>query len=217
MAKMNSSKFYKINLITTIACLIPMIIGAVFYSQLPDIIPIHFDVQNQPDNYASKPVALFGLPLLLMVLHIVLCIKIEADPRTSNSSEKLQYLMRFIIPVTGILVQSLVILYVLNDGIEIGNVITIFVGIIFLVVGNYLPKCKQSYTLGIRLPWTLADEDNWNKTHRMAGALWVVLSVLILICTIAGYPQTILIFFALSLFLPIIYSYLLAKNRRNKK
>ena len=55
------------------------------------------------------------------------------------------------------------------------------IGVLFMIIGNYLPKCKQNYTMGIKLPWTLDDEENWNRTHRFAGFLWVAGGVVIAI------------------------------------
>ena len=214
MARITNSKFFKVNVMTTLLCLVPLLIGAFFYTQLPGTMPIHFNNQNQPDNYASKPFALFVLPLFLMLIHITSCIVTELDIRRKNTAPQLQYLVRFIIPILSISIQSLVIIYVLNDGIDISKVVIIFLGITFLLIGNYLPKCKQNYTLGIKLPWTLADEDNWNKTHRMAGALWVFMSILMIIAGVAGYVEFIIIFIFVAVIVPCIYSYILSKNRR---
>jgi len=50
----------------------------------------------------------------------------------------------------------------------------LLLGVIFLLLGNYLPKCRHNYTVGIRLPWTLADEENWNSTHHLAGWMYMV-------------------------------------------
>jgi uncharacterized membrane protein len=59
-------------------------------------------------------------------------------------------------------------------------------GVLFIFIGNWLPKCKQTYTLGIRLPWTLADEDNWNRTHRFAGPVWVVCGLVVMAGALIG-------------------------------
>jgi uncharacterized membrane protein len=129
-----------------------------------------------------------------------------------NATPQLQYISRFIIPILGIMTQCLIILYVLNDGINVGKVITVVLGIIFLLIGNYLPKCKQNYTIGIRLPWTLADEVNWRKTHRMAGILMVALSILIIIISLAGYEIWTFAILAIAVITPCIYSYTLFKK-----
>ena len=55
----------------------------------------------------------------------------------------------------------------------------VFVGILLAVIGNYMPKCRLNYTMGIRTPWTLSSEENWNKTHRLGGKIWVAAGILI--------------------------------------
>jgi uncharacterized membrane protein len=212
MTKITNSKFFRLNVVTSLMCLIPLLIGAVFYNQLPDSIPVHFNIYNQLDNYASKSFALFGIPLILLLLQIVCCAVVNSDPKQMNATPQLQYISRFIIPILGIMTQCLIILYVLNDGINVGKVITVVLGIIFLLIGNYLPKCKQNYTIGIRLPWTLADEVNWRKTHRMAGILMVALSILIIIISLAGYEIWTFAILAIAVITPCIYSYTLFKK-----
>ena len=90
----------------------------------------------------------------------------------------------------------------------------LFMGLLFIIVGNYLPKSRQNYTVGIRVPWTLADEENWNRTHRMAGFLWVLCGILLLVCALCRVRNPVLIFgllFVITI-IPIVYSYLLYKK-----
>ena len=85
-------------------------------------------------------------------------------------------------------------------------------GALFVVIGNYLPKCKQSYTVGIKIPWTLNDEENWNKTHRLAGFLWVIGGVVIMATAFLG---TFWLFFVVLIpmvIVPFVYSYSLYKK-----
>lgn len=91
---------------------------------------------------------------------------------------------------------------------------TFFLGLLFLVLGNYLPKVRQNYTVGIKLPWTLNDETNWNKTHRLAGKLWVVGGLALFIFGLFGIENGSIIFISLAVILvvPMIYSYRLFKN-----
>lgn len=92
---------------------------------------------------------------------------------------------------------------------------SLLMGVIFLVTGNYLPKCRQNYTIGIKLPWTLDDEENWNYTHRLAGKLWMIGGVLIILL---GF-QTVVPSMAVSMtimvvvtMIPAIASYLYYKK-----
>ena len=91
----------------------------------------------------------------------------------------------------------------------------IMVGIVFLVVGNYLPKTKQNYTVGIRLPWTLDNEENWNKTHRLAGRLWVLGGLIILVNGFLSWA-VFYVFFGVLLVMvlvPIFYSYWISRSQ----
>ena len=92
----------------------------------------------------------------------------------------------------------------------------LFMGILFLVIGNYLPKCKQNYTIGIKLPWTLNDEENWNKTHRFAGVVWTICSIVIIVGSFFNkgafyttFPSLFVMVFA-----PLIYSYIYYRKHR---
>ena len=60
------------------------------------------------------------------------------------------------------------------------KMVNVLMGVVFLIIGIYLPKCKRNYTFGIRVRWTLENEDNWNATHRFGGKVWVIGSILLL-------------------------------------
>ncbi|MBQ1580401.1 MAG: SdpI family protein, partial [Firmicutes bacterium] len=94
------------------------------------------------------------------------------------------------------------------------TIVPVLVGILFVVIGNYLPKTKQSYTMGIKLPWTLASEENWNRTHRLAGFLWVIGGILLILLTLLRLWNTwtfLLVIIPMSV-VPMIYSYLLYRK-----
>jgi uncharacterized membrane protein len=98
------------------------------------------------------------------------------------------------------------------DVLKIGFLV---IGVLFLILGNYLPKCKHNYTIGIKIPWTLASEENWNATHRFAGKVWVAGSILLLICAFLPVAGTIWIAFCIMLVLvvlPTLYSYLYSRK-----
>ena len=86
---------------------------------------------------------------------------------------------------------------------------------LFVAIGNYLPKCKQNYTMGIKLPWTLADENNWNRTHRFAGPIWVVCGLVIMLCGLIGgaFLWVMVAAFVVMIAAPTVYSYLLFKGK----
>ena len=86
-----------------------------------------------------------------------------------------------------------------------------FTGLIFIVVGSYLPKCKQNYTIGIKLPWTLNDEANWNNTHKFASKFWILGGILMATCGLLPENICLWAFFVIILIIaliPSIYSYM---------
>ena len=92
----------------------------------------------------------------------------------------------------------------------------LFMGALFVIIGNYMPKCKQSYTIGIKIPWTLNDEENWNKTHRMAGFLWVIGGVVIMATAFLGTFQLLFVVLIPMVIIPFVYSYLLYKKNKTE-
>ena len=114
-------------------------------------------------------------------------------------------------------------LYSIEDykpAVSVTKIVLILVSLLIILMGNYMPKCRQNYTVGIKLPWTLDDEDNWNKTHRLAGYIWMAAGIIMLIFTLLDkvnvYSMIILIVFISAV--PAVYSFLLYRNNKiNKK
>lgn len=213
--KIFKDEMKKTDIITTLLCLIPFLIGIAVYSAMPEQMPIHFDVNNQPDNYAGKEIALFGLPAFLLLVHVICIVVMESDAKRSGTPRGLQILIRFLVPVLSIAVTLLMISSSMGYDIRIGQITTALVGLIMIVLGYNLPRCRHNYTVGIRLPWTLADEENWDATHRFAGPVWIVCGVLSLLGAASGSFGTTLVFLFFAVILPVIYSFRF--NRKKEK
>jgi len=91
-------------------------------------------------------------------------------------------------------------------------VMPILVGLTLAIIGNYLPKCKQNYTIGIKIPWTLNSEENWNRTHRFAGRLWMVCGLAIMLTGFIGGFWVFLPIVLLMVLVPFLYSYILYRR-----
>ena len=201
-------------ILTTLVCLIPVIVGVIFYNQLPEQMATHWGFSGEPNGYSSRAFAVFGLPGMLVALNLFLPWALKADPKNANMSKVLFQLCLWIIPVVSVLCGCLTIGYSLGYEVKIERIIPAFVGLLFIIIGNYLPKTKQSYTMGIKLPWTLNSEENWNRTHRLGGFLWVVCGALFLILSFCGW-WNIWLFFGLILVMtlvPCAYSYILYRK-----
>lgn len=210
MIKQNKGKL----ILTSIAILIPVAIGLFLWNDLPDTIATHWGFNGQPDGYSSKVFAVLGLPLLLLAVHWFCVLATKLDPKHKDINPKMFSIVLWICPAISIVMNTMVYLIALGKEIRFVSGVIIFMGLLFIIIGNYLPKCRQSYTMGIKLPWTLENEENWNKTHRMAGVLWVIGGIVILATAIF---ESYIIFFsvvALMVVLPTIYSYVYYKKHK---
>ncbi len=199
--------------ITSLICLLPIIVGALVYKRLPETIATHFDLNGNPDGWSSRAFAVFGLPAILLAVNLLLPIMLRADPKHENMSGALVNITIWTIPVLSLICSGLTLGRALGYDVRIERVLPVFMGVLFILIGNYLPKTKQSYTMGIKLPWTLASEENWNRTHRLAGFLWVLGGVYFIVMSFIGWSVPAFVLpLAVMVLLPIVYSYLLYRK-----
>ena len=205
-------KNLKVLIITSLIILLPIVAGVILWNQLPEQIPSHWNMNGEVDGWSSKPFAVFGMPLIMVALQWICALGTGADPKKANHSEKMVQLVLWIIPVINVLLSVLVYATALGEEVRVEVVVPVFVGLAFTIVGNYMPKCKQNYTMGIKIPWTLNSEENWNKTHRFAGWLWTICGLVIML---TGFFGGFVIFVGVVLvmaFAPMLYSYLLHRK-----
>lgn len=209
-------KHMKTIIITSILTIAPMIVGIILWDKLPAEVPTHFGINNEPDGYSSKAFAVFGMPLLMLAMHIVCIFATKLDPKMNGLSSKVFTMVLYIIPTVSLLICAMIYPVALGKEMRVGLIVILFMGLLFTVLGNYLPKCKQSYTVGIKLPWTLDDSENWTKTHALAGKLWVAGGLLIIATAFLENPVIFFSIVVVMVLVPTVYSYLLFKNKRNK-
>lgn len=205
-------KNLKLLIITSLIIILPMLAGIALWDQLPDRIPMHWNFKGEVDNWSGKAFAVFGTPLFMLAIQWIGVIATYSDPKRHSHSEKILYLVFWIIPIMSVLMHTLVYASALGKEVHINEIMPIFMGLLFTLIGNYLPKCKQNYTIGIKIPWTLNSEENWNRTHRLAGWLWTACGIVIMLSGFLGFQM---IFFAavlLMVFVPLIYSYTLYRK-----
>ena len=210
-------KYKKTLILTNVLILMPMLVGFLLWDKLPAEMATHFNAQGEADGWSSKSFTVFGLPAILFGFHWLCLLGSNADPKNKNYSEKLLQLVFWICPLISVLFGVISYGTALGMEFKVDKIMLILVGVVFIVIGNYMPKCKQNYTMGIKLPWTLNDEENWNKTHRMAGKLWVITGFLCMLCILVPtivMVVTFIIILVVSTMIPTIYSYLLYKNKQ---
>ncbi len=205
---------------SSLLCLIPILIGLLIYNQLPEQMPIHWNINGEIDGYASKNFAIIYLPLFLFLIDLFTKFMIVNDPKRAGHPKKMLNVLKYMIPF---LSMSITILMIAEGrGYQINFVNLFFeclVGIIFLLIGNYLPKVRQNHVMGIKLPWTLSDEDNWNKTNRLGGYIFMSAGLVMLIIPFLNLSSNVTgviivaCIFAVVI-IPSVYSYSLYKKKQ---
>lgn len=207
--------------VTTLVCLLPMIFSAMVYSELPEQMAIHWGAGGNANGWASREIAAFGMPIFLAVLNL-LCHAFSN--RFGEESRQPTVMLRFckwLPALISLIFVPIMLLIALGKEIPVGVVAPCFLGALLVFVGNYLPKCRQNHTMGIKLPWTLEDEENWDKTHRMAGPVWMACGVVLLV---SGFllQQSAWVVWALTavitvaVLIPVFYSYALSRRKKKK-
>ena len=203
---------YKI-VISSIITLLPMFFGFLVWNRLPENIATSFGWNGEITGYSSKMFAVVGLPAILTFVNLICIIATSADPRRKNINNKVFSIVLSIVPVCSLLCGICIYANALGYKISVESIMPVFMGVLFLVLGFILPKCKQNYTIGIKLPWTLHDEKNWDKTHKLAGKLWIYGGIIMVVSGLFNLTFMFMaIIFALVI-IPTVYSYLIYKNK----
>ena len=131
---------WKIFVITSIVCLLPVLLGIYLWDNLPETMAIHFNVDGAPDNFASKGFVVFGLPMLMVVLQGFCCFINDLNAYKYGERKKFETVTKWIIPCMTVVLQIITLGYGLGWNLDIRKVVSLIIGAIFLVIGNYLPK-----------------------------------------------------------------------------
>lgn len=191
------------------------------YPHLPDRVPTHWNIHGEVDGWSSKEFGAFFFPLFALGIWLLLIVIPLVDPKKANYQHFISAYkwIRWAIVTFMLTLGPVTLLVPLGYNINIGKVVTIGVSLLFILLGNFFGKIKHNYFLGIRTPWTLANEEVWRRTHRMAGFLWVGAGILGVISAFIP-PQIGFWVFMLAILgstaITFVYSFLLFNKITNK-
>ena len=197
-------------IVSSLVILIPVLVGLILWDRLPETIATHWGIDGRPDGYGSLPYGVF-VPYLCLLLGHWFCFLVTAkDPRNQNRNWKPIRLVLWIMPVLSNIVGIIMYCVALGVKVSVTGIMLVTLGLMFVAIGNYLPKCRQNYTIGIKVPWTYTSEENWNATHRFGGRVWVIGGAVMMLSALlpAGWGVGVTITSAVLLsVVPIVYSY----------
>ena len=199
-------------IISSAIILFPIIVGWILWNKLPQRIPIHWNLEGAADGYGSKTFAVFGIPAFLLFVHWLCAFGTCFDKKNKDQHQKAINIVFWICPVVSLYVSTMVYLFSFGFNISIPSLSFSLLGITFIIIGNLLPKIKPNRTLGIKLPWTLKSEENWNRTHRLAGWVWVFGGIAIVLSGLLELFWGMIAVLVVMLLVPVIYSIVLYMN-----
>ena len=197
-------------ILTSLLTLLPIPVGLLLWDQFPEVMTIHWGITGQADGFASAPMTVLGLPVLMLALHWLCIFFTSLDKKNQGRNQKMFRVVLWTVPVISNL--SLLGLYAFALDIEFSPVAWTVVpmGLLFAIMGNYMPKTRMNSTMGIKVPWTYSSEDNWNATHRFAGKVWMVGGILVALCALLPHLWAVSVMILAMVILcivPIVYSY----------
>lgn len=205
---------------TSLLILCPILVGLLLWNRLPAEIATHFGFGGVANGWSSKGFAVFGIPLFVLACHLLCAFVTRADPKNENRNGKVQGLVLWICPAVSWFAAGLMYSSALGGQFDMDKTGVLFLGVLFLVWGNYLPKCQQNSTVGIKLPWTLWDEEIWNATHRLGGKIWVAGGAFLLVSALfpaALIPWVLVVAILVIALVPCGYSYWLWRKKVKRK
>ena len=197
-------------LISSILILLPCIVGLVFWNELPEQMATHWGISGKADGWSGRAFAVFFAPVFMLLMHWVCIMVTFWDNKNRNQNQKAMRLVCWISPVMSFFINATIYATAFGKEFSTDMGMLALIGLLFVVIGNYLPKCKQNYTMGIKVKWALENEENWNATHRFAGKMWVIGGLLMLAGIFLPEPfMTIIIVGAILVLtvVPVLYSY----------
>ncbi|MER3319702.1 MAG: SdpI family protein [Allomuricauda sp.] len=199
--------------------LLPFLYLAYVWNQLPEQVPLHYNIKGEVDRYGDKS-ELILIPFLLPVLVYLIFLAVPyIDPKKQIQKMGNKYHNLKLVLTTFMSALALFVIYTgKNQSFANPNIIFLVIGVLYLILGNYFKTIKANYFIGIRTPWTLENETIWKETHKLGGRVWFVGGLLVIICSLlldkkinAKVFLGITVIIAL---IPIIYSYLLYRKQQ---
>ena len=190
-------------LITCIVCLLPALLGVALWNDLPDTMAIHFNINNEPDNFAPKAFVVFGLPVIMVILQVICCVTNDINAKKHGENKKLEKVTKWIIPIMSIVLQVMTLGYSLGFNIDIRRVAVLIIGVLFIVLGICMKELDYVKNYDI-------DTEKARKINRFVGTEMVIMGVLGIISILL--PPVVSVVWLL-LFIPyVIISVIYGKN-----
>jgi uncharacterized membrane protein len=203
------------NLLSYLFIIAAVGVAAWLYPGIPEQVPSHWNVRGEVDSYMPKPWGVVVLPLAAILVFIMMRLIPVISPNGYRTEPFANVMYIFQVAMVGFtsLVAILVLLEASGVNVHLNEVIFGALGALFIVIGNYLGKVRKNFFLGIRTPWTLASDEVWARTHRIAGRLFVLYGLIMLAGMFVMIPPVVfLVMVGVIVLVPVVYSYVVYRK-----
>lgn len=198
--------------ITSVVTLLPSLVTLVLWNNLSEAMS---------EKYVSGTKGILPvlavMPLILLALQWLCVLITTKDPRNKEQNAKVLNMVLWIVPCLSVFVYACMLNVILTDGNAMEMLISPVIGVLMIIMGNYMPKCTRNSTVGIKIKWTLENDENWYATHRFVGKVQVTAGAII--CLGAFLPIMWQMFFLLAVLIvgmvvpTVLYSYVYYKKQ----
>jgi len=172
----------KTEFIPLILIILTLVSAVFFYNNLPERIAIHWNIAGEVDGYGSGQTQAIIFPLLIIGIYFLFLLIPYLDPKKERYEQfsKVYHIFKLLLLILFVVIYFITGLNGLGYNLPVGAIIPALIGLLFIILGNYMGKIKMNWFMGIRTPWTLSSENVWNKTHRFGGKMFVLAGLLMM-------------------------------------
>jgi len=187
-----------------------LIVVGVLYDKLPDPMPTHWNIRGVADGFTPKPWGAFIGPIVMAAMILLLWLFPVISPRgfQIDPFRKVYGILKVSVGAFIFLINLAAVSQALEIGLPVERVIPALVGLLFVILGNFMGKLRKNFFVGIRTPWTLASDEVWLRTHRLGGVVFFWCGLLIFIGSLLGMAGGWLFgLIILAALVPVVYSF----------
>ena len=208
---------FKTEALPILIILISIVLGFYFYSVFPESVPMHWNAAGEIDRWGSKLEGAWLMPMIGIAMYVLFLVIPLIDPKKEKYQQfaKTYFIFRSILLLVMLGIYIIASLNALGYNVPVEVWIPAIIGLLFIIMGNYMSKIKTNWFMGIRTPWTMSSEEVWNKTHRLGGKLFIIFGLFLLLTPLLPYSNiylTLVVPAIIVSLIPIIYSFVIYKK-----
>lgn len=208
-------KISRINWMSLFVVVLTFAVAYWYYPQLPEQVPTHWNIKGEVDGWTEKPWGVYMVPLISLATAVVLMLLPSISPKGFRLDNARKAYDAIIFVVVCFMAAISIASYqaALDGDFPMDRIITSMIGVLFIVIGNYLGKFPKNFFVGIKTPWTLASDEVWNRTHRLGGWTFMLAGLVAILAAVFGLPMWVFVTtVVLASLIPVIYSLILYKR-----